>query len=54
MIRTVVQEREVSQDFEDARKSFRLVDEAVQALEWFLARTPEKGVHRKGRYWVYR
>lgn len=51
--RTVIQERAVSQDIENAVHSYRLVDEAIQSLEWTLAHKPEIGVHRRGRFWVY-
>lgn len=52
-LRTVIQERAVSQDIERAIRIYRLVDEAVQAIEWTLSHNPQKGLHRKGRYWVY-
>lgn len=51
--RTVIQERVVSRDIEDAVKSYRMVDEAIQSIEWTLAHKPDIGIHRNGRYWVY-
>lgn len=54
MMRTVIQDRQVSKDIEDAvHSSYRLVDEAVQSIEWTLVHKPEIGVHRSGRFWVY-
>jgi hypothetical protein len=52
-LRSVIQDREASQDVTSASSSFRLVDEAMQALEWALARKPDGGLHRRGRYWIY-
>jgi hypothetical protein len=52
--RTVIQDREVSRDIEDAiRSSYRLVDDATRSIEWTLAHKPECGIHRSGRYWIY-
>jgi hypothetical protein len=52
--RTVVQDRQVSKDVEAAfHSSYRLVDEAIDGLEWTLAHNPNAGVHRTGRYWIY-
>lgn len=52
--RTVIQDRQVSKDIEEAvHSSFRLVDEAIQSLEWTLAHKPEIGVQRSGRFWGY-
>jgi predicted membrane-bound dolichyl-phosphate-mannose-protein mannosyltransferase len=51
--RTIIQDRTVSQDIENAVVSYRLVDEAIQSLEWTLAHKPEVGVHRSGRFWLY-
>jgi hypothetical protein len=53
MIRQIVQERDVTRDIESAFKEYRLVDEAIHSLEWTLARAPESGMHRTGRYWGY-
>lgn len=52
-MRGVIQDREVSQDIEEARRFYRLVDESIQSLEWTLSRKPEQGAHRSGRYWAY-
>jgi len=52
-MRTVVQDREVTQDIEAAKKSYRLVEGAIQGLEWLLARNPKEGIHRTGKYWLY-
>jgi hypothetical protein len=53
MHRTVIQDREVSQDIASARKKFRMVDEAIQAIEWTLSRNPDLGIHRSSEYWLY-
>jgi hypothetical protein len=52
-LRTVVQDKTVSQDIEDAVKSYRMVDEAIQSIEWTLSHDPQRGIHRAGRFWVY-
>lgn len=51
--RTVIQDRQVSKDIEDAIRSYRLVDDAIQSVEWTLSHKPDCGTHRSGRYWVY-
>jgi predicted membrane-bound dolichyl-phosphate-mannose-protein mannosyltransferase len=53
VMRGIVQEREVTQDIEAAKKSFRLVDEAICGIEWTLSRDPQAGTHRSGLFWVY-
>jgi hypothetical protein len=53
-MRTVVQDREVTQDIEAARKQFRRLDDSIMALEWRLGHQPTDGVHRENKYWLYR
>jgi hypothetical protein len=53
VMRGVVQEREVSQDIEIAKKTYRLVDDAICGIEWTLSRNPQAGTHRSGPYWIY-
>jgi hypothetical protein len=53
-IRTIVQSREVIQDIDAASKTYRRLDDCIRALEWRLAKSPEKGVFRTGRYWIHR
>jgi hypothetical protein len=54
--RDIAFERTVTQDIEEAIKDkhYRMVDEAMQGVEWTLAHKPESGVHHKGRFWVYK
>jgi N-acetylglucosamine-6-phosphate deacetylase len=51
--RGVFQDREVTQDVETAKKSYRLVDDAISGIEWTLSHDPQAGIHREGPYWVY-
>jgi hypothetical protein len=53
-MRTVIHSGEVSQDIDRAAKEFRRLDDCIRALEWRLVRSPEKGVHREGIYWIHR
>jgi hypothetical protein len=53
IIRTVVHDREVTQDIAAAERSYRLVEGAVMSVEWYLSRNPNDGVHRRGKFWVY-
>jgi len=53
ILREIVQERDVSRDIEAAKRPFRLVDDAMQGIEWTLCHKPEVGTHRSGQYWVY-
>lgn len=53
VMREVVQDREVSQDIETAKKTYRMVDDAICGIEWTLSHNPQAGTHRSGEYWVY-
>lgn len=53
-MRTIIWSQESSQDIHSASKIFRRLDDSIRALEWRLARSPQKGVHRTGRYWLHR
>ncbi len=53
VIRTVIQDREVTQDITTAKASYSMVDDVVSGVEWTLAHDPQAGVHHKGEYWVY-
>jgi len=53
-LRTLIHDPEVSQDIDAASKTFRLVHESIEAIEWYLSRRPEAGTHRSGIYWIYR
>lgn len=55
-LREIIYERTVSQDVEAAvhDKHYRMVDDAMEALEWTLAHKPDAGVLRSGRYWLYK
>jgi len=53
VMRDVVQDREVTQDIETAKKTYRMVDEAICGIEWTLSHDPQAGTHRSGPYWIY-
>ena len=53
-MRTVIFSREAQQDIDSAAKLFRRLEDSIRALEWRLAHRPIDGVHRSGRFWIFR
>lgn len=53
-MREVIQERNVSQEIDDACKEYPRLPDAISGLEWRLAHRPEEGVNRTHCYYVYR
>lgn len=55
-LRDIAYERTVPKDIEEARQDrhYRMVEEAMEGLEWTLAHKPEAGIHHAGRFWVYK
>jgi hypothetical protein len=53
-MRTVILSREVQRDIDAATNRFRRLEDCIQALEWRLSHQPMDGVHRSGRFWIYR
>lgn len=56
VLRSVIQNNDVSRQVDQNADAFNRFNEAWQALEWLLARTPDIGIQNtehEGKYWLY-